>query len=150
MRRHIPLLLLCILFILPAVTAYILLQKPNILTVNSSAHGKFIQPPYKIDLSKANLNTGTATENKWSMIIVGSKIDDVTMFKLTQLHKSLGADSDRVAIGTIARNALSYEIEDDSILIINPQGLYIMQYVALEDFTLLLKDIRRLLKYSHV
>ena len=66
---------------------------------------------------------------------------------MQNLHVALGRERERVAIISAQVNSIDHASND--LIILNPQGLYMMHYNNLVEYTGLLKDIRRLLKYSH-
>lgn len=150
MQKNWPLVILIAMFLAPPIIAGIILQN-NTLIAPRKQHGHFIQPPFRLQINKANYISSTP-DKKWSILYVltnqSEDHNQITMLK--QLHKALGSDTERVAIATISKSSLNTDIKDGSILIINPQGLYIMRYPQHTNFSGILKDIRRLLKYSHV
>lgn len=149
-----------IIFALPVSIAAVALPRLNKLNfATNKAHGLLINNPYKIQINSAkdlhnNFVTNTAiAKNKWRVIYVQTKscqqqcISNLQL--LQKLHLALGAQQKRVAIYTIHGNSLLPQIKQESIIIINPADYYVMQHAVDADYSLLLKDLRRLLKYSH-
>ncbi len=145
MRIHWPLILLISVFLAPAVGAGYLLFFGQKINFNSSQYGTLIQHPPHIGLVTA--------DQKWHVVYVTPEIcnDDCEQqkLKLHKVHTALGAESHRVNIITLNKHQLPLEIATNSVLIVNPRGLYIMHYEASSDHMGLLKDLRKLLKYSH-
>lgn len=145
MRIHWPLVILISIFLAPAVGAGYLLFFGHKINFNGSQYGSLIQNPPNIGLVSA--------DQKWHIVYVEPEICNENCeqqkLKLHKVHTALGADTHRVGIVAINKQQLPAGIATHSILIINPRGLYVMHYAANSDHMGLLKDLRRLLKYSH-
>lgn len=145
MRVHWPLLIMVSIFLAPAIGAGYLLLFDHKINFNSSEYGSLIQNPSDIGLVTA--------DHKWHIVHVSEDICDEVCDRqersLQRVQRALGADASRVNIVKLTKRQLPLEIKPNSILIINPRGLYIMYYDANADHMGLLKDLRRLLKYSH-
>ena len=144
MKLHWPLLNLSLMFLIPVVAAaYILLyaDKFNLHQVN---HGKLIDPPQSININAIN---------KWQLVYVAPENCDLecqqTQNRLQKLHLALGANQSRVALTFLPKLQINSPINANSIFILDPKGLYIMHYDATANHAGILKDLRRLLKYSH-
>jgi len=149
MRIHWPLVILISVFLAPAVGAGYLLLFGHKINFNSSQYGTIIQKPPNIGPS---IGLVTA-DQKWHIVYVApeicNEVCEQQQLKLHKVHAALGADTHRVEIAIINKQQLPEEIAKHSILIVNPRGLYIMHYAANSDHMGLLKDLRKLLKYSH-
>jgi len=145
MRIHWPLVILIGVFLAPAVGAGYLLFFGHKINFNSSQYGTLIQNPPNIGL--------VTEDNKWHIVYVKpeacNEYCEQQQLKLNKVHIALGADMHRVGIAILDQKRLPEGITTNSILIVNPRGLYIMHYAANSDHMGLLKDIKRLLKYSH-
>lgn len=145
MRRHWPLVILISVFLAPAIGAGYLLLFGHKINFNSSQYGTLIQNPQNIGLVTA--------DQKWHIVYVAPEVCNENceqqQLKLHKVHTALGADTHRVEIAIRTKQQLPPGITTDSVLIVNPRGLYIMHYEANSDYMGLLKDLRKLLKYSH-
>lgn len=152
MRKQWPLLLMLSMFLAPAIIAGYLLLYSNKINFNSSAHGTLIHSP---------INIGLVTKDyKWHVVYVTPEVCDAfceqQQLKLNKVHTALGVDKNRVAITMLTKQQLTFKITpatsipaNNSILIVNPRGLYIMHYDTKSDYMGLLQDLKKLLKYSH-
>ncbi|HSX20642.1 MAG TPA: hypothetical protein VLG38_05945 [Gammaproteobacteria bacterium] len=142
---------MALLFIIPIVAAAYVLSHRNSLNITTKQHGTFIKPPYGLALHNVDYLYGNTTNGKWTIayMLPNDCTDTCEQQKtlLRKLHTALGAERDRVTIVTAAGD--EPKIEDGSVIIINPLGLYIMLYASIPEQQGLLKDMRRLLKYSH-
>lgn len=145
MRIHWPLVILISVFLAPAIGAGYLLLSGNRINFNSSQYGTLIQNPPSIGLVTA--------DQKWHIVYVAPEVCNADceqhQLKLHKVHTALGADTHRVGIAIRTKQQLPPGIATNSVLIVNPRGLYIMHYDANLDHMGLLKDLRKLLKYSH-
>lgn len=153
MRIHWPLVGIITLFIIPIVAAGCLLYLNKNPNFSSTAHGAIIEKPQKLTLKDIEYLDGQDFTKKWSLVYVqpeecGSACE-LQKEVLHNLYTSLGPDRDRVVIITTTPNNIDAEVETNDLLILNPHGLHIMQYNDLVNHTGLLKDLRKLLKYSH-
>jgi len=144
-RRPWPLMILLAMFLTPFLAALYLLQFKDHSSFNSVQYGNLIQPAQQINLSLSS--------NKWQVIYLNSSSCNTEcqtkQQTLSNLHRALGADQDRVIFSVKDHEMINVDAKDDSILIVNPQGLYIMHYPPGAKLSGLLKDLKRLLKYSH-
>lgn len=128
--RYAPLYILLLIFCLPVIAAgYFLCFNKNTLQPQKQ-HGTLILPPQKI--SNAQI-----VANKWNVIYA----DAATQPTMQKLQTALGKDEPRVII--------THASWHEGAHIIDPNGMYIMHYPEPVDVGGLLKDLRRLLKYSH-
>jgi len=147
MKLRWPLILLFLMFLTPALAALYLLNFKDHLNFTTVQHGKFIQPAQ-------NLSLTTTIPHKWNVVYLKPEICaaecQTRQHTLDNLHIALGADQNRVVLITINNKEISnLAVKDDSILIIDPLGFYIMHYAPDIKLNALLKDLKRLLKYSH-
>ncbi len=148
MRNYQPLGMILLIFLTPLLAAAYVLSHRAEFNFNNVQHGTLIQPARAITFTNLNI-----TKNKWHVIYLAPDVcnaDCANQKKiLSNLHTALGANKDRVVFTTTTSNISSPLAKDGSIVIINPLGLYIMHYPANSDPSGLLKDLKRLLKYSH-
>jgi cytochrome oxidase Cu insertion factor (SCO1/SenC/PrrC family) len=144
MRIHWPLISLSLMFLAPAAAAGYILLYPDKINFPTAQHGKLISPPQ---------TTSIAATDKWQIVYIQPQQCNLECEQqqkiLHNVHTALGANQPRVALVTMTNDQLLPNIKDNSVLIINPQGLYILHYEAGANHMGLLKDLRRLLKYSH-
>ncbi len=156
-RRYWPLAFLAALFLSPAlIAAYMLRYAPT----NASrivAHGELVQQPHTVSFKAlynlAGENFQDNPQNKWRLIYV-DQTDCLASCQqdkrlLQNLHTALGADRDRIEIYTAREFNHVYKATVGSLLIVDPRDIYVMHYPPGADYNGVLKDIRRLLKYSH-
>jgi hypothetical protein len=155
-RRNWPLFALMLLFITPFLTAYFILQDIDPLKLRTVQHGEFLfDTDIQFDLLQDFDGTILQSENlsnKWRVIYLQPQPCDAqcTAAKkvLRNVHAALGKDRTRVifASGQMFNGNLD---ANPNILIIDPLGHCVMYYTAQHKPSGLLKDLRRLLKYSH-
>jgi len=153
------LLLLATIFLMPFIIAYILIINKDIIPFNTVQTGDLIEPPFKLKFySLHNL------ANKWHVVYLSDETcyDNSCIAKkqlLNNLHSALGKEKYRVQVHTTPStqitpiNPITYQallLSKGSILIIDPLGHAIMHYKPNANPNGILKDMRRLLKYSHV
>lgn len=150
MPRRLPLYVLLGMFIIPFCAALVVLnlkEKPNFSTVE---HGRLIHPPQK-DNFIPNLSVN---KPKWHIVYISpTRCEDECILqknKLSKLHIALGAEQSRVTIAHTQNQITSTEYKVGSMLIVDPSGFSIMHYEPEDNLSGLLKDMKRLLKYSHV
>ncbi len=149
MSRSWPLRFMLLLFMAPALLAVMVLSKPDLLHSKSVQHGTFMQHKEHLDSSHA-----VFTPHNWHVFYLQPAACDAACTTqqqtLKQLHVALGAAKSRVVVKSLAATELNISAEERSVIIVDPQGRYVMQYSNPNDFSGILKDLRRLLKYSHV
>lgn len=133
------------MFLIPIVAAAYVMLYADDFNLHKVNHGQLIDPPQRLNI---------ATTNKWQVVYVTQPQCDSgcqqLQNRLHKLHTALGANQARVALTTLTSTQLAAtDIAPNSILILNPRGLYIMHYEATTNHSGILKDLRRLLKYSH-
>jgi hypothetical protein len=149
MRLHWPLIALGAVFLTPVLAAGILLS--NNIAVKTVQHGVLLQPPQNITTHNLQHLIGNTSGHKWQVIyVMDQTVPNDTLQILQNLHAALGAERNRVNISITNTNDLNLNIANNSVLIINPEKLCIMEYPNITNYSGLLKDLRRLLKYSHV
>lgn len=150
MPKRLPLYILLGLFVIPFCAALIMLNLKNKPDFSTVEHGQLIQPPKNNEFA-AVIDIG---KPKWHIVYINpTPCDDSCLLqknKLSKLHIALGAEQNRVSIAnTPDRKALS-GYKAGSIVIVDPNGFSIMRYAPGDNLSGLLKDMKRLLKYSHV
>lgn len=153
MRIHWPVFNILLLFVIPFVVALYLLLSGQYKNLPSKQHGTLINQPYKLSINSAEYLAGTTTTNKWTLIYIQPQpcaaICQQQKQILLNLHAALGKDRTRVTILALSDISYGPGIKDNSFLIINPKGFYVMYYNATTKLSDTLKDLRKLLKYSH-
>jgi hypothetical protein len=155
MSKNWPLRFLLLLFLTPVIAALYLQTHGDLLSSNHVQHGTLIEPvPLQFEtLFDLNHEAPISAHNKWQLIYVMPEICDIDCQQQKQLlhnlHIALGADRERVIVATTHKNLISPMQQEGSMLIVNPLGLNIMQYAPKTELSGLLKDLKRLLKYSH-
>jgi hypothetical protein len=158
MRAYWPLRILCLLFLAPFLGALLLHLNKADYQLKTVQHGTFVQPAQKLQLrTRYNLNdielSPLLEPNKWHVIYLSPQICDGSCQQqkqiLGKIHTALGADRERVIVATTPSSMLSSEQKGANILIIDPLGFNIMRYEANFKAKDLVKDLKRLLKYSH-
>ncbi len=146
-RPYWPLIGLLMIFLIPLVAASILLNYSDLHALPKKNYGVLIEPPQTLQLYDST------TQNQWQLIYVQptecSTPCQATKQTLANLHTALGAEKDRVLIVHANQQKLNIAVSPDSILVVNPQNMYIMNYPPGSALGGVLKDLRRLLKYSH-
>lgn len=132
MIRYWPLYLMFLVFIFPALGSYYVLYIADKIHPPTKQHGILQQPAIKSTLP-------IIIPKKWNVLYSDQTKEEF----FTKLHIALGANQDRVVI---AHNIHS----PDGAMIVDPQGIYILHYPEPTDMNGMLKDLRRLLKFSHV
>ena len=157
-RSKITLWLLVLLFASPFMIAGILVFNKENLKLTTNQTGQLLNPPFKLQISAAH----TVHAQKWKVLfLTKEKCNSATCIErkkmLHNLHLALGADKQRVQILTIPSNhikttePIGYKallLTKGSIIIIDPHGNAMMRYAPKANMDGILKDMRRLLKYS--
>lgn len=150
---RLPLLNLILLFLLPVFMALYLLLSEQYKNMPTGQHGTFIKQATKLNIKYPEYLAGQSIKHKWSLVYIQPQLCTLACQQqkkiLLNLHTALGAERNRVAILATTNTLLDIDIAENSFLIINPQGFYIMHYDAAVNHSGILKDLRRLLKYSH-
>lgn len=146
MLKHWPIRVLFLLFLAPFCAAILVLKFGDYNKFAKVANGSILTPPQPINLPAIN--------NIWQIVYVNPVPCNTECIAkkttLNNLHIALGADQSRVKITNIENTVDNTAYEKDSVLIVDPNNLAIMYYAPQENMRGLLKDIKRLLKYSHV
>lgn len=130
MRKYWPLHVLALIFIAPALAAIYILYFEGTVLLPTKQNGILIQPAQKI-------SHPLAIRHKWNVLYANTA--DQQSFK--NLYVALGKDQERVM--------LAQSDWQEGAAIIDPNGMYILHYPNPINMSGLLKDLRRLLKYSH-
>lgn len=141
MQKNWPLAILLLIFLAPILAAAYVLWPGNNIKFNTVQHGDFIHT--------AN-NNQFKNINKWQVVYIKPQNCGLECQQqqdiLNNMLVALGANAERVII-TISSTP---DLQTNSIYIINPTGLPVMLYQPPANISGLLKDLKRLLKYSHV
>ncbi len=157
MQRNWQLKVLLGLFLLPMLVAGSMLVT-NHDTFSTVQHGLLIDNPHTVTFSALYNLDGVAVnpvpaKNKWHLIYVTPLACDNACQKrklvLAKLQLALGSDQERLIIATSTSDQIIPTQAAENLLLIDPAGLYMMQYTATSEAGKILKDIKRLLKYSH-
>lgn len=132
MIRYWPLYLMIIVFISPAMGSYYILYVSGKIHSPTKQHGTLQEPATKVTLK-------SVIPAKWNVLYS----DKAKETNFNKLHIALGAHQDRVVVTQDAESV-------SGAMIVDPQGMYILHYPDPLDMSGMLKDLRRLLKYSHV
>jgi len=140
-----PLYLLLLMFLSPMIAAFYVLYGREPPSFNTVQHGTLIQPALKLSL---NLKP-----HKWYVLYMRptscSAECQARQQTIRKLHIALGKDQDRVIFASHTTDEIGIVAQEESILVIDPLGFYIMHYPPQAKLSGLLKDLKRLLKYSH-
>jgi len=137
--RYWELYVLAGLFLSPVICALYVHTHLEQFKLRTIQHGTLISQPISIEPLLVKTN-------KWQILYVNVDHQPI----LTNLHKALGADQERVRLQIVSNNVASYIGQQNAeIMIVNPMGLVIMHYDADANISGILKDMKRLLKYSH-
>ena len=152
LKSRFILALLILTFFGPVIAASIVYWQRAKLDLPSSNYGTFVQP------LKIKLNNEATLEKKWTLLFVTAATCDADcqhkFYLLQNLRKSLPKDLDKIAIlKTINKNISNdLKITTDAVLLVNPQGEYIMRYndeINLTSVKKIRRDLKRLLMLSH-
>lgn len=145
MNKQWPLYLLLLMFLSPMLAAFYVLYSRDPLSFNTVQHGTLIQPALKLRLD--------LKPHKWHVLYLSPSVCtaecQARQQTLAKLHIALGKDQDRVIFATHTNNEIDVAAPEESILVVDPLGFYIMHYSPETKLSGLLKDLKRLLKYSH-
>lgn len=150
-QNKITLWLLMFVFIGPSLLAAALYLYRDHLHFKTLEKGHIISPP--ID-SQTQPFFNSAYLGKWQLIYVSSTECSTTcqasLNTLKQIHAAVGMkDQSRVEYRSIPASLIPV-IQPGNIAIIDPRGWLMMQYSNSADPIGILKDLRRLLRLSHV
>lgn len=153
--------LLLLVFFGPWLTAQVIYAKRDQLAFTTIETGTLVSPPIQ---AQSLPFYDSAWLGKWQIVYMGTQNDheDTDIIPmLNQLHKALGKDKHRVAYQIIATKGASLQppsakevfdrvlLAPGEIALIDPRGWLMMHYPANANPIGMLKDIRRLLRYSH-
>lgn len=139
--------LLLLVFVGPWLTAQIIYIKRDQLTFKTTETGTLLSPPVQAQSLPFYDSTWLG---KWQIVYANTKQDNANtkIPMLNQLHTALGKEKHRVAYQIISEQNSSV-LAPGEIAIIDPHGWMMMQYPSNPDPIGILKDIRKLLQYSH-
>ena len=162
-----PLLMLVVMFAAPFIIAAILISLRDPSSFATTQNGTLIEPPFTIKLHTIfDMEGATLTEEKllgkWRIIyLTDSECNAECLQKkgiLVNLHKALGKDQSRVVMITSPSTTVTtlqdigYQalyLEKECVLLMDQHGHVMMHYSPTANASGILKDIRKLLKYSH-
>jgi hypothetical protein len=153
--------LLFLVFFGPWLTAQVIYAKREQLSFKTLETGTLVSPPIQ---AQSLPFYDSAWLGKWQIVYMSdqnahTKTDIEPMLK--QLHKALGKEKHRVAYQIISVQNASLQhpsikevfdrvlLAPGEIALIDPRGWLMMHYPFDPDPIGMLKDIRRLLRYSH-
>jgi cytochrome oxidase Cu insertion factor (SCO1/SenC/PrrC family) len=150
-------MLIILTFAAPMLIAHLALRFQDKIKQHTSEYGHLVLPAHPIKLSNfESLVSNETTNNKssWQLVYVAPiKCDNKCLQRkqeLLKLHALLREDSSRVQLLSINNSKLAPFKNTGEILLIDPQGTYIMYYDTNAEPSVILKDLMRLLKYSNV
>ncbi len=142
--------ILLLVFIGPWVTAHVVYALREQFSFNTVEKGELLSPPIQ---AQSLPFFDAAWLGKWQILYFTPAECDAScqtlMPKLKQLHRALAKDQHRVEYRSIQTSGTPL-LNATDIAIVDPNGWIMMRYSADIDPQLILKDLRRLLKYSHV
>jgi hypothetical protein len=138
-------------FILPLIAAHVLYALRDHLAFKTIQTGQLLSPPFKAK----NLPFFSHTFlGKWQLIYIHTTKCNATctatLSALEKIHFALGKEKHRVEYREIIQAHSIPILTIGEIAIIDPQGWIIMRYAANADLKGLLRDLRQLLRVSHV
>lgn len=150
---------LLLVFVGPWITAQIIYAKRDQLAFKTIETGILLSPPIQ---AQSLPFYDSSWLGKWQIVYMNTENTDATnnnvSYKaivpmLNQLHAALGKEKYRVAYQIISAQYASSQnasvLAPGEIAIIDPRGWLIMHYPPNPDPIGILKDIRKLLRYSH-
>lgn len=142
--------ILILLFALPLVAAYSLYFFRDNISLKTLQTGTLLSTPIQ---TKTFAFFDPTTMGKWQLIYVQPEACDEdcqnTLSKINRIHAALGKDRYRVLCRTVLAADLPTLVPGE-LAIIDPQGWLILQYTVHNHPTGIIKDLQRLLKFSHV
>lgn len=143
--------LLFLVFFGPWLTAQVIYAKRDQLTFKTLEKGTLVSPAIQ---ARSLPFYDQAWLGKWQIVYMEdsnahTKTDIEPMLK--QLHTALGKEKHRVTYQIISVQSISLRppLAPGEIALIDPRGWLMMHYPPDPDPIGMLKDIRRLLRYSH-
>lgn len=140
---------LLVVFIAPFVAAHLLYGMRNTFNFKTVEKGTFLSPPIPTNSFSC---FDPAWLKKWQIIYVTSSSEPASyqtmMSQLKQIHSALGKDNHRVEYRSIPIQKTTL-LDSEKIVIVDPRGWLIMYYAVNTDPQWVLKDMKRLLKYSY-
>lgn len=140
--------LLCLVFFIPWMSAQVIYAMRDRLQFNTVQTGTLLSPPVQ---AQSLPFYDSAWLGKWQIVYINTQeatVNAQILPMLKQLHLALGKEQHRVAYQIIPTQKCSL-LTAGEIAIIDPQGWLMMQYPPNSNPIGILKDIRKLLRYSH-
>ena len=142
---------LILVFILPLVAAHLLYATRDHFTFKTTESGKLFSPPIHVQSFPFFNNTFLG---KWQIIYISSIPCNAScqtmMSTLEKIHSALGKEKYRVEYRMVMAPKNMQILPEGDIAIVDPQGWLIMHYPVQSDLKGLLRDMRQLLRLSHV
>ena len=142
---------LIVVFVLPVVGAHLLYLARNQFTFKTTQAGLLLSPPIK-----ANSFPFFSDKflGKWQLVYFNTSACDANcqnaLSHLAKIHLALGKEKTHVEYRHIALSQKISPLAEGEIAIIDPQGWIIMHYPAHFDLKGVLRDLRQLLRHTHV
>lgn len=148
-NRFIPWVLI-LLFTLPFLGSYILYSLRHRFIFNTIETGQLLSPP----IQTQNLTFfEPALLGKWQLVYLQpalcEKECESLISNLNKIYLSLGKESHRVKQRAVPAAQFPL-LQPGEIALIDPQGWLILHYAPSSDPKGILKDLQRLLRFSHV
>jgi hypothetical protein len=142
--------ILILVFALPFVAAQSLYWFRDSISLKTLETGTLLTPPLQTQVfSFFDPNT----RGKWQLIYIKPTVCDanctLALSNLNRIHAALGKDRPRLVCRTLSQTDLS-SLSPGELAVIDPQGWLILQYAAHSRPMGIIKDLQRLLKFSHV
>jgi hypothetical protein len=142
--------LIMIISLIPLGTAYTVYFFRENFDFASMRSGELLSPPLPIQSLLPNFEAA----GRWQLITLTPKhCDKLCEHQLDLLNKAylgLGQDKQRVIKRILKVTDAPLSLQEKNVLIVDPQGWIILYYPFPFNPKGVFKDIRRLLKYSHV
>lgn len=142
--------ILVLLFALPFLGSYALYTLRHHFIFNTLEAGQLLSPP----IQTQHLPFFEATLlGKWQLIYIQPDLCEVncksSISNLNAIYLSLGKESQRVKQRTVPATQF-HLLKPGEMALIDPQGWLILRYSPTADPKGILKDLQRLLRFSHV
>jgi len=142
--------ILILLFALPFVAAQGLYWFRDNLSLKTLETGTLLTPPLQ---TQAFSFFDPSTTGKWQLIYIKPPVCDAnctqTLLDINRIHAALGKDRPRLVCRTLSQTDLP-SLSPGELAVIDPQGWLILQYAVHSRPMGIIKDLQRLLKFSHV
>jgi len=142
--------ILMLLFALPLVAAQGLYWFRDSIPLKTLETGTLLTPPLQTNILSFFDPT---TKGKWQLIYIKPAVCDANctqaLSDINRIHASLGKDRPRLVCHTLSQTDLPL-LSPGELAVIDPQGWLILQYAVHSRPMGIIKDLQRLLKFSHV